>query len=128
MQNILALQGPAFLNIFGVVAICVLAGAWLGIRFADDTDRRPPLAPQNPDAIEVAYLQGGVNQVIRTVVYDLVQRGYAALEKDDRIVPTGEEPTHRKLNAIEQRIYDSLQAKPKAHELFANRTQRAKLM
>jgi hypothetical protein len=32
---------------------------------ADRTDRRPPPpVPQNPDAMEVAFLQGGVSQVI----------------------------------------------------------------
>ncbi|MBM3642405.1 MAG: TIGR04222 domain-containing membrane protein, partial [Alphaproteobacteria bacterium] len=78
MQNIplLNLPGPEFLNFFGLVVIIVLAAAYLCIRLADRTDRRPPPpVPQNPDAMEVAFLQGGVNQVIRTLIYDLAQRG-----------------------------------------------------
>ena len=80
MQNLpfLDLPGPDFLNVLrrrrhrraGADGAPV-------IHFADHTDRRPPPVPENPDAIEVAFLQGGVNQVIRTLVYDLVQRGYA---------------------------------------------------
>ena len=65
---ILDLPGPEFLNVFGLVVIRVLAGDYLCIRLADRTDRRPPPpVPQNPDAMEVAFLQGGVNQVIRTL-------------------------------------------------------------
>ncbi len=129
MQDILSLPGPDFLNVFGAVVMVVLAATFLVIRFADHTGGRPPpLAPQNPDAIEIAYLQGGVNQVIRTLVYDLVQRGYAKLGAEDRIIPTEKYPAPGELNAMERRVLDSIQAKPKAHELFQNRTQRNMLM
>jgi uncharacterized protein (TIGR04222 family) len=125
----LDLPGPDFLNIYGVVVIAVLAATWLVIRMADRTDRRPPPpVPQNPDAMEVAFLQGGVNQVIRTLVYDLAQRGYVALAPEDRITPTTKRPQPGELNALEARVLESVQAKPKAHELFQNRTQRNSLL
>jgi uncharacterized protein (TIGR04222 family) len=107
----------------------VLGATWLVIRLADRTDRRPPPpVPQRPDAMEVAFLQGGVNQVIRTLVYDLAQRGYVALAPEDRVVPTSKTPQPGELNALEARVLESAQAKPKAHELFENRTQRARLL
>jgi uncharacterized protein (TIGR04222 family) len=125
----LNLPGPEFLNVFGVLAIIVLAAGWLLIRFADQTGQRPPPpVPQEPDPIEVAFLQGGVNQVIRMICYDLVQRGYAALGSDDRIVPTTKRPEPGALDAMESRVLESIQAKPKAHELFANLTQRRELL
>ncbi len=129
MQNlsVLDLPGPDFLNLYGVVAILVLAAAWLLIRFADGTDKRPPPpVPQSPDAMEIAFLQGGVNQVIRTICYDLVQRGYAALGKEDRVVPTGKTPGA--LPALETRVLEMIQARPKAHELFENRAMRKELL
>jgi uncharacterized protein (TIGR04222 family) len=131
LQNLpfLDLPGPAFLNVYGVVVIAVLAATWLVIRLADRTDRRPPPpVPQKPDAMEVAFLQGGVNQVIRTLVYDLAQRGYVALAPEDRVVPTSKTPQPGELNAMEARVLESVQAKPKAHELFENRTQRKRLL
>lgn len=131
MENLpfLNLPGPEFLNVFGVLAIIVLVAGWLLIRFADRTDQRPPPpVPQDPDPLEAAFLQGGVNQVIRMIAYDLVQRGYASLAPDDRIAPTAKRPAPGALDAMESRVLESIQAKPKAHELFANRTQRRELL
>ncbi|WP_442753481.1 TIGR04222 domain-containing membrane protein [Methylocystis sp. JAN1] len=131
MENLpfLNLPGPEFLNVFGALAIIVLVAGWLLIRVADQTDKRPPPpVPQNPDPVEVAFLQGGVNQVIRMISYDLVQRGYAALAPDDRIAPTAKRPEPGALDNMERRVLESIQAKPKAHELFANLTQRRELL
>jgi uncharacterized protein (TIGR04222 family) len=125
----LNLSGPDFLNVFGMLVIIVLAAAWLVIHFADRTDRLPPPpVPEKPDAIEIAFLQGGVNQVVRTVIYDLVQRGYAALGKDDRVIPTSKTPEPGELDPIETRVLGLIQAKPKAHQLFENRGQRDALL
>jgi uncharacterized protein (TIGR04222 family) len=131
VQNlpILNLPGPEFLNVFGLVVIIVLAAVYLCIRLADRTDRRPPPpVPQNPDAMEVAFLQGGVNQVIRTLIYDLAQRGFVALAPKDHVIPTESQPQPGELNAMETRLLDVVQAKPKAHELFENRSLRRLLL
>lgn len=131
MQNfpILNLSGPEFLNFFGLVVIIVLAVAYLCIRLADRTDRRPPPpVPQDPDAMEVAFLQGGVNQVIRTLIYDLAQRGFVALAPEDHVVSTEKQPQPDELNAMELRALESAQAKPKAHELFEDRALRSFLL
>lgn len=130
MQNLpfLDLPGPDFLNAFGVVVIAVLGVTWLVLHFADRTDRRPPPVPEHPDAMEVAFLQGGVNQVVRTVVYDLVQHGYATLAQDDRVEPTGKTPAPGELDAVETHVLSLIQAKPKAHQLFENRGNRKALL
>lgn len=127
MQNLpfLNLPGSEFLNFFGAVVIAVLLATFVAIRFADRTGAvPPPKLPQSPDAIEVAYLQGGVNQVIRTIVYDLSQRGFVKLLKEDRVEPTKKYPEPGELNAMEKRVLESVRARLKAHELFANLTQR----
>jgi uncharacterized protein (TIGR04222 family) len=131
LQNlpILSLPGPAFLDVYGAVVVAVLLASFLLIRFADRTGRLPPPpVPQTPKAVEVAFLQGGVNQVVRVLVYDLVQRGYAVLAPEDRIAPTGKLPQPGELDALESRVLESIQGKPKAHELFGNRTQRKTLL
>lgn len=131
MQNIaiLNLPGPEFLNVFGLVVILVLAAAYLCIRFADRTDRRPPPpVPQNPDAMEVAFLQGGVNQVIRMLIYDLAQRGFVALAAEDHVIATQKQPQPDELNAMETRLLEAVQAKPKAHALFEDRRLRRWLL
>lgn len=130
MQNlpILNLSGPDFLNVFGLVVIGVLLATYLIMRFADRTDRRPPpQVPQTPDAMEIAYLHGGVNQVIRTLVYDLVQRGFVALEKSEEVAPTHETPQPGDLNPMEQCVYELTLDRPKAHELFQDSAQRETL-
>lgn len=126
--SVLTLPGPEFLNVFGLVVVLVLAATALAIHFADHTDKKPPSVPQSPDPIEVSFLQGGVNQVIRTLVYDLVQRGYAALGKDDRILPTSRKPQPGELDPLEARVLETIQRKPKAHNLFANIEQRQELL
>lgn len=131
MQNIpiLNLPGPEFLNVFGLAVIVVLAATYLCIRFADRTDRRPPPpVPQNPDAMEVAFLQGGVNQVMRTLIYDLAQRGFVALAAEDHVVPTEKQPQPGELSAMETRLLEAVQAKPKAHTLFEDRALRRRLL
>jgi uncharacterized protein (TIGR04222 family) len=129
LAYILDLPGPDFLNVFGLVVIVALAAAWLVIRVADRTDRRPPPpVPENPDAMEVAYLQGGVNQVIRTLIYDLAQRGFVALAKGDRVVPLQRQPQPDELNALERIVLQAVQAKPKAREMFEDRALRSRLL
>jgi uncharacterized protein (TIGR04222 family) len=70
--------------------------------------------------MEVAYLQGGVNQVIRTIIYDLSQRGFVTLAAEDGIVPTKKQPAIGELDAMQRRVYDTAQARVKAHQFFSN--------
>lgn len=131
MQNItiLDLPGPEFLNVFGFVVIIVLAAVYLCVRLADRTDRRPPPpVPQNPDAMEVAFLQGGLNQVVRTLIYDLAQRGFVALAPEDHVVSTDKQPQPGEVTAMEALLLDAVRAKPRAHALFEDRNLRRSLL
>jgi uncharacterized protein (TIGR04222 family) len=70
------LPGPQFLIVYGVAAVAVIAAAYGIIRLLDRTDRRkPPRVPGTFDPYEMAYLCGGTNAVIRTVLYALYLRG-----------------------------------------------------
>lgn len=123
----LNLSGPDFLNFYGAVAIAVLLATFIALRLADHTDATPPPVPQKPDAIQIAFLQGGVNQVVRTIVYDLTQRGFVALGGDDRVGPTQKTPAPGELKGMERRVLEAVLSNPKAHELFENRTLRMAL-
>lgn len=127
-MSILSLPAPEFLNIFGLVAFLVLAATAIVIRSADRSDRRPPPVPQTPEAIEVAFLQGGLDQVIRTLVYDLVQRGYVTLGKDDCVMPTDRAPGHGELDLLEARVLETIRQKPTARQLFADMAQRRDML
>lgn len=122
------LSGPVFLNFFGVIVFGVLVAVYVAIRFADRTAQRPPPAPPaEPDAMEVAYLQGGVNQVIRTLVYDLDQRGYAVLARGEHIAATDKAPNIDELNALELCVLDALRTRPTAQALVEDKALHAKL-
>ncbi len=119
------LPGPAFLNFFGVVVVAVLLLAFLAIYLADRTGRAPPPpVPDEPDAMAVALLSGGVGRVIQTLVYDLDERGYAMLDDEGRIVPAGEKPRPGALSEMELRVLAAIRHKPTARQLFEDRALR----
>jgi len=124
----LRLDGPHFLDFYGVVALAVLAVAWIALRLADRTDRRPPPpVPPQLDPIETAWLVGGVNNVARTLLYDLYQHGYAHLVGSDRVGPGHRKPEPGALDAPRQRVLDSVRSTPKIEDVFKNVTMRREL-
>ena len=59
----------------GVIAVTALVCYWLTRRY-DVTARLPaPPVPAAPDPYEIAYLRGGLNEVARAVVFNLLQAG-----------------------------------------------------
>ncbi|MFY9628028.1 MAG: TIGR04222 domain-containing membrane protein [Methylocystis sp.] len=117
----LFLRAPDFLVLYGLVAILVLACAYLIPRFADKTSAaNPPRVPQTPDPIEAAYLSGGVNNVIRTVFYDLRQRGFATLEGDAKLKTTALDPAPGELSPLQSRVLRAIAPNPKISALFSD--------
>src|SRR5262249_47172438 len=69
------IHGPSFLLVYGAIALVIITVA-LGFVVSGETDRRgPPPVPSIFNPYEVAYLRGGKNEVIRTVLYVLYQLG-----------------------------------------------------
>ncbi len=98
--SILGLSGPAFLGVYAGVAALTLLMAHLFIRASDPTrDLSPPKVPSEPDAIMLAYLAGGVGNVIRTLLFDLRQRGYVGVGADKRLEPAAGPQSGRVLDA-----------------------------
>ncbi len=124
--GIMHLPGPQFLAFYGIVAVIVLVTAFLLMFFADATGTdNLPSVPASPDPIEVAYLSGGVNAVLRTVVYDLRQLGLLTLEKDNRLVATGAPPTG--LTRMQRRVLDKVLDRPEIGSLFKDKSLRSSL-
>lgn len=119
------LPGPAFLNFFGIVVVAVLLVAFLAIYLADSTGRAPPPPiPDEPDAMAVALLSGGVGRVIQTLVYDLDERGFVTLDEEGRIAPTDEKPASGALNEMELRALAAIRHRPTARQLFEDKALR----
>jgi uncharacterized protein (TIGR04222 family) len=118
LDNPLAtMQGPEFLAFYLLIACIVLIGAYSYIAAQDQTGaQRPPPTPSDIDPYELAYLRGGANEVVRTAVYALRQKGLVEVEKG-RLRASGFSP--QALNAIERRVYETVVAKRDVAALFS---------
>ena len=97
---------------FLVVYIAIIAGGlilgWKYIRNADPTADELPLPPPlNPDPYEVAYLRGGIQEVIRLTVFRLIQarslvgEGLKIARADGSVAPST-------LSDMERIVYQAL--------------------
>jgi len=100
------MYGPYFLIFFGfIIFFAVIILALVKSQF-DKTDRLGvPSIPPNIDPYEIAYLRGGNNEVARSLIFSLMQKGY--IEIDDASKPvyikkTQSPPKTNSLNPIEQ--------------------------
>lgn len=122
LDNSLAnMQGADFLVFYGVVACIVLTGAYFFIALQDTPGGRLPPAPSVIDPYELAYLRGGVNEVIRTAVYSLRQQGLIDIDQG-RISATGFKA--QELTSIERRVYEGISPGSKIAALFSRQGMR----
>jgi uncharacterized protein (TIGR04222 family) len=68
------MYGPYFLFFYFIIATSAVIFTAVILQRQDRNDA-PPSVSANPDPYEIAYLRGGVNEVIRVVVLALLQRG-----------------------------------------------------
>lgn len=123
MNNPLAdMYGPLFLLVYAVsIALVALACRVLTRRLDWTAKMAPPPVPSDPDPHEIAYLRGGENEVTRSVVFALVQKGLlrvAQTGKDYQVSRTTEHPDRRRLTPIEQRALDWFTRSRKPAEMF----------
>jgi uncharacterized protein (TIGR04222 family) len=127
------IHGPAFLLVYGMIAIVVILVARGIVLSRDRTGQRPlPPVPDTFDPCEVAYLRGGANAVICTVLYALYRSGLA------HAVPPAASPSAQpsevvastywrdagSLTELEQRILRAIAAPVTPAYLFRDRTLR----
>lgn len=84
LDNPLAnMYGPTFLLVYAALTVTLIVFHRYRIKSLDWTAKMPlPQIPSNPDPYQIAYLRGGENEVIRSVVFALTQRGYLIHTKD----------------------------------------------
>ena len=127
-NSIADLYGPYFLVLYGTTATAVLAGAYFWIAAHDPTGDLAPLPiPEDPDPHEIAYLRGGINELVRVVVFDLLQRGFLerreerglfGLGKKQTIAQASPLPSKREWTAFEARVFDYFAAPREPAEIF----------
>jgi uncharacterized protein (TIGR04222 family) len=124
------LYGPHFLILYGMVIGLVLTTCWWKLRGLDPTRNLPPLdAASYCDPYEIAYLRGGENELIRVVIFDLIQRGYLQIKDPvKKWWKTGEysiqkaanppDPNH--LNTLERGTYAAFHSAKSARDIFSS--------
>jgi uncharacterized protein (TIGR04222 family) len=120
-DNFLAdMRGPDFLIFYAIFAVVVLAAAYAFIAMQDTTGARPaPAIPSAVDPYELAFLRGGANEVIRTAVYSLRQKGLVEIAETTRIRASGF--SAQALNPIERAVLDAVSPAPTIAGLFADK-------
>ncbi|MDI1240504.1 MAG: TIGR04222 domain-containing membrane protein [bacterium] len=103
---IASMDGAAFLLLFIVFIVITVAVLAVAKATIDSTDRMPiPAIPPQVDPFEISYLRGGANELARSVVFSLVQKGFVQMANDGkdgrlRRIDSGAEPNS--LSEIEQ--------------------------
>jgi uncharacterized protein (TIGR04222 family) len=119
---IASMDGTAFLVLFIVFIVLTLAVLAVAKATIDSTDKLPiPAIPPQVDPFEVAYLRGGANELARSVIFSLVQKGFVEVvnaDKDSRIrrVEDGSDPNS--LSEIEQSALGWLGREREAKDVF----------
>lgn len=107
LDNPLAtMYGPYFLIFYGfVIFFSTTILAIVKNRIDKTGNLTPPPVPSNIDPYEIAYLRGGTNEVVRSVVFSLMQKGFIELKTDGKtteIKQIDNKMNRRSLSQIEQ--------------------------
>ena len=121
------LSAVDFLNIFGLVVLSVLLSMYFAIFLADRSGRTPLPILDAPDPMEAAYLSGGLSQVIRTLIYDLDERGFILLANEGRIKITNKLLVSDEIGELETRLLEKIKSSPKIQEIFDDQSLREDL-
>jgi uncharacterized protein (TIGR04222 family) len=71
-MNVLEMRGPPFLLLYGAAAIMGCAILWWSIRQREARASASPLRVRDP--YEIAYLRGGIQELVKVVVLALLRR------------------------------------------------------
>lgn len=128
MHNPIAdMPGPQFLLFYGTVLVVTWVACYLMKQAMQPrVDPAPPPIPREPDPYEIAYLRGGINEVTRVVLFDLIQRGYLKVDdkkragrgEGEKIRQAVRTPDPRHLTEEERRAFDWFQTPRAAGEVF----------
>ncbi len=116
------MYGPYFLILFGfVIFFAVVILALVKAQFDKSDKLGIPAIPPNIDPYEIAFLRGGTNEVARSVIFSLLQKGF--IEIDNIATPavvkkTLNQPDRKSLNQIELMTLGWLGASREPKEVF----------
>jgi uncharacterized protein (TIGR04222 family) len=118
------MYGPYFLIFFGfIIFFAVIIVALVKTQF-DKTDRFViPIIPPNLDPFEIAYMRGGTNEVARSVIFSLLQKGFIEIDNSAPkpvIKKTQNQINKAGLNQIEMMTLGWLGASREPKEIFAS--------
>ena len=119
---IAAMDGTSFLVLFIVLNIVTLATLVIAKSNIDNTDKLPtPAIPPEVDPYEVAYLRGGANELARSVIFSLMQKGLIEVvtwDKTNRIKRVDGQSETRGLPELERIALSWLGTEREAKEVF----------
>lgn len=127
LDNPLAMMdGPAFLVLFASLVI-FLTIAVAAVRAASDKSDKLgiPTIPPDPDPVEIAYLRGGPNEAVRSVIFSLLQKRLIQIETNSSgsvlrpVLPAG---SVKGLSTVEQTSMEWIGAVREAGEVFRKDT------
>ncbi len=122
-----SIPGPKFLLVYAVVIAVTIAFCRVMCRWSDDSGALPPpVEPDAPDAYEVAYLRGGEPAVARTVIFNLIHRGYVKhieeksgwISTKAKLAQCDDHPGRHHLAPIEESLFDALIIPREGKDLF----------
>lgn len=112
------MRGPDFLLFYGTVIVLTLALCWAWMRLADRAgSSAPPKVPIRPDPYETAYLGGGEQELARTALFSLIQRGYLRVG-EELIGQEREHPDTFHLTAMERTVFEWFSTARQPQEVF----------
>ena len=116
-----AMEGTSFLVLYSFVILASIATLAYFKHTLDESDKLgTPTIPPEIDPFETAYLRGGMNELARTVVFAVRQKGFITIEKLSKTVylfPAKEKPEIR-LSEIERRALDWIGPGREVKEVF----------
>jgi uncharacterized protein (TIGR04222 family) len=116
------MHGLIFLFFYGAIISITAITFYLSKSKLDWTAKQPiPLVPQNPDPYQVAYLRGGENELIRTLIFSLTQKGFLLITNYDNtsyLSLAQNQPNWTTLTELERSILAYFQTNRETKEVF----------
>jgi uncharacterized protein (TIGR04222 family) len=117
------IYGPYFLILYGFVTLFTILSVLFIKTRVDRSDRLPmPPIPANIDPYEIAYLRGGINEMARTAVFSLIQKGLVEIKNDEKppIITRTSVPDWRGTATVEDAALNWFVVSREPKEVFAS--------
>lgn len=102
------LYGPAFLGLYVVVIIIAFIFVNQSFYFIDKTKKNEsPRIPSTPDPYCIAYIRSGPREIIKLILFNLLERGYFQLSfSKNSLKRRNNHPPLENLSEVEKEVFD----------------------